>query len=274
MKRLTIDITGKLDAGLIEMYRHVITEADKLSIQCFVIGAMARDLVLHHGFGAPIDRATRDIDFGIQVENWESFYKLKDALAKAGFVSVDKVPHRMHFRCRDNTDWMLDVLPFGNLTDENQDLSLPPDGAAKLSMLGFAEASSNAWPVIIDSDCTVPVASPWGIVMLKLISWGDRSVAIRAKDANDIAYIILQIQKIPTFLEELYSGGYAKACEYDNDEATALLLGKLIAAMATPQTLKFIAERTLTSPHLEKFVRDMGVRNAEAWAARLSESLL
>ena len=274
MKRLTIDITGTLDAGLIEMYRHVITEAHKLNIQCFVVGAMARDLVLHHGFGAPIDRATRDIDFGIQVEDWASFYKLKDALIKVGFVAVDKVPHRMHFIGRDNTEWMLDVLPFGNLTDENQDLSLTPDGAARLSMLGFAEAGSNAWPVIVDGGCTVPVASPWGMVMLKLVSWGDRAVSIREKDAKDIAYIIRQIQEIPGFLDELYKGGYAQACDYDNDEATALLLGKLIATMATLQTLTFIAERTLTSPNLEKFIRDMGVRNAEAWAARLCENLL
>jgi predicted nucleotidyltransferase len=41
---------------------------------------VARDLVLAYGFDAGIERGTRDVDFGIQVNSWEDFQTLKDAL--------------------------------------------------------------------------------------------------------------------------------------------------------------------------------------------------
>jgi|TARA_Y100000296_G_scaffold13775_1_gene16075 predicted nucleotidyltransferase len=274
MTQSDIDIRGRLPLGLIEMYRQVITQVETLGIPYFVVGAMARDLVLHHGFGAPIDRATRDIDFAIQVEDWESFNQLKGALRQVGFISDDKIAHRLFYRCHDDADWILDVLPFGSLTDEYQDLSLPPDGDCKLSMMGFSEAASNAWSVLIADDCTIPVVSPWGMVMLKLIAWGDSPVSLRAKDAQDIAHVVRQVQKVPAFYGELYDGGYAETCGYDNDQATALLLGARIAAMATLQTRQFIEERTLKHPHKDKFIRDMGTLNAEACVERFCESLL
>jgi len=35
-----------------------------------VVGATARDLVLHYGHGAAIRRATQDVDFAIEVPDW------------------------------------------------------------------------------------------------------------------------------------------------------------------------------------------------------------
>lgn len=44
-----------------------------------IVGAMARDLLLHYGHGVPITRATTDIDLGVTVGSWDEFRQLRDA---------------------------------------------------------------------------------------------------------------------------------------------------------------------------------------------------
>ncbi len=52
-------------------------------VDFLVVGAMARDLMLHFGQGVPIARATTDIDFGIAVAGWEEFQQLRDSIGRA-----------------------------------------------------------------------------------------------------------------------------------------------------------------------------------------------
>ncbi len=42
----------------------------------FVIGATARDIILHNVHSIPIYRQTNDIDFGVNIEIREDFEKL------------------------------------------------------------------------------------------------------------------------------------------------------------------------------------------------------
>lgn len=69
----TLDLSGKIDAKSIVIYSVIDNAARELDIPYVVVGASARDLVLHYGYGATIKRATADIDFGIQVSDWETF---------------------------------------------------------------------------------------------------------------------------------------------------------------------------------------------------------
>ena len=69
----TLDLSGKIDAKSIAIYTAIENAARELNIQYVIVGASARDLVLHLGYGAKIKRATADIDFGIQVPNWQTF---------------------------------------------------------------------------------------------------------------------------------------------------------------------------------------------------------
>jgi len=41
--------------------------------------------LLINRYGAPIERATRDIDFAVQVESWPAFEKIKTMLITQGF---------------------------------------------------------------------------------------------------------------------------------------------------------------------------------------------
>ena len=50
MKEL-LDISGKLDSASVDVYRAVAEATEQQSIDYLVVGANARDLVLHHGYG-------------------------------------------------------------------------------------------------------------------------------------------------------------------------------------------------------------------------------
>jgi predicted nucleotidyltransferase len=51
-----------------------------------LVGATARDPLLHHVWGYEITRATRDLDFAFMVESWARFHEVKQMLlATPGF---------------------------------------------------------------------------------------------------------------------------------------------------------------------------------------------
>jgi predicted nucleotidyltransferase len=75
-----MNLSGKIDNGLLRVLQDVSLIAASLGITFFVIGATARDLVLEHGFGINPGRATRDLDLGVRVANWAKFQALTNGL--------------------------------------------------------------------------------------------------------------------------------------------------------------------------------------------------
>jgi predicted nucleotidyltransferase len=74
----------KIPENLLEILRLVFDVSAKLDIETFIIGAIARDLIFEYVYKAEIKRATEDIDFGVAVESWAKYEKLKQALAGTG----------------------------------------------------------------------------------------------------------------------------------------------------------------------------------------------
>ncbi len=65
-------------------------------VDFLIVGAMARDLLLHHGHGVPISRATTDIDLGVTVGSWDEFRKLRNACLNSGqFTPTRRGTHRI-----------------------------------------------------------------------------------------------------------------------------------------------------------------------------------
>lgn len=54
-----------LDSIQLDVLRHLNASFKAQGTDYFIIGATARDIVLHHVFGIPPTRATVDIDFAI-----------------------------------------------------------------------------------------------------------------------------------------------------------------------------------------------------------------
>jgi predicted nucleotidyltransferase len=158
----------------------------------FVVGAMARDLVLVHTFGLPPGRATRDIDFGFMVGNWEQFQALKIALVETG--EFDAAPHDAH-----RLSWKdpetgaiisVDLIPFGGVASEDQTIAWPPNRDLVMSVAGFEEAWESALRLQIEDGLVVRVASIPGLSVLKLIAW-ERRRNENNKDAADLRHLLL-----------------------------------------------------------------------------------
>jgi predicted nucleotidyltransferase len=68
--------------------------------------------------------------------------------------------------------WELDIFPFVELSNDQQDIAWPPKGHTVMSTLGFAEALENAWQIQIldEPDVIVPVANPAAMIVLKIVA--------------------------------------------------------------------------------------------------------
>lgn len=94
MIKNSLDLSRKIDSVTTELFCLIDQTAKSLNVSYVVIGATARDIVLHYGYGAEIRKATTDIDFGIQVNSWEGFKELKTRLLEIDFQPT-KVEHRL-----------------------------------------------------------------------------------------------------------------------------------------------------------------------------------
>ena len=81
----SLTISGQIDAKILTVFETVSQAAHDLGIPYVVVGATARDLVLHHVYGAKVQRATTDVDFGFQVSDWNHFNAMKRRLSELGF---------------------------------------------------------------------------------------------------------------------------------------------------------------------------------------------
>lgn len=149
-----------------------------------VVGATARDLLLHHVFGVPVNRATRDVDLAIAVENWEQFHSLRDAFLSTGQFTPDKTGHRIYFA---KAGIPVDLIPFGGLA-ENEIIAWPPTHDTVMSVAGFEDALESSVHLQIAPNLAVPVVSLASLAILKIFAWQDRNTT--DKDALDLFRIL------------------------------------------------------------------------------------
>lgn len=251
----------RLDSGLIDpiqvrTYDVVARVATDKDVPFIIVGASARDLVMHHAYGAPIQRATRDIDLAVQVPDWESFDSIRDSLVAEGYTKTD-IPHRLY----DSHGIPLDIIPFGPLENRDATIAWPPDGAVEMGVLGFQEALDHCvWVEVVDvPELKLPVASPQGLALLKLIAWFERDAQTRKKDAADLAYLAANYENIPGFMEVLYEH-YEPVLEHygwDTRLSGAHLLGHEVALIAGSSTLAFLRS-SLNEEQIARLERDGG----------------
>ena len=235
----TLDLSGKIDAKSIAIYSAIDQVARELDISYVVVGASARDLVLHYGYGATIKRATADIDFGIQVSDWETFEALRNKLIQSGFKETN-TPHRLIY------DGMkIDLVPFGSVQDEEAKIAWPPKGDVVMNVLGFQEAVENVVNIIIQDEpkIEIPVVTPPGLSLLKIICWTDRDADLKNKDAKDLLYLFKSYEEIPEIRDSIYD--YPELEEkfgWDITLGSAFKLGIDAAEISSEQTMEYLKQ--------------------------------
>src|ERR1700744_271935 len=207
-----------------------------VGLRYFVVGATARDILMYHLHGLPINRASPDIDFAMAIESWDTFGRVKASLlSEPGFRSDPKIIHRLHFSPPAGDGFPIDLVPFGGVEATPSTVAWPPDMKIVMNVAGYAEALESAVRVRVDEQLVIPVASIPGLVITKLIAWLDRG-HINAKDAVDLRYLIENYADAGN-LDRLYGEEAIlfAACDYVVERAGPRLLGFDIASIASTQ---------------------------------------
>ncbi|MCB2182683.1 MAG: nucleotidyl transferase AbiEii/AbiGii toxin family protein [Desulfobulbaceae bacterium] len=241
MTRTSLDLSGKIDAFLVEILSDISKVAASEGIDFFVIGATARDIVLECGYGIQPPRATRDVDLGVKVADWGQFRKLSEGLTATGKFKTSSSPQRFFYQ----NGLPLDIVPFGGISGENQSIAWPPRHDIELDLIGFEESFVHALLIRLNTDPLFEIhfVSPVGWTLLKIISWNDRESTERLKDAQDLALILCKYAEVGN--ENRLYGNEASLLEeedYDLEKAGARLLGRDIAHIAQQNSLKKILD--------------------------------
>lgn len=258
MTSTLLNISGKVDPRICEVFDSVNRVLSELKIPYIVVGATARDLVLHHGHGAKIQRATDDVDFAIEVPDWNAFAIIKNTLCEKGFRET-KAQHRL----LSPAEMVVDIVPFGDVEDEEYSIAWPPKGETTMNVLGFKEACDNAEWLRIQEEpvLDMPVATPVGMSLLKIISWADRAIELRNKDAKDIAYLLSTYELIPEVKDTLYSEEQIlETYDWDVMQAGACLLGRRARDIAKEEIVRMIdalGQEELPGLHLDLLTEEM-----------------
>lgn len=240
MSNILFDLSEKIDKQIVEALSIVKKVADSLSIPFFVVGASARDFILENCYGIKPKRMTRDIDLGVEVASWEQYNQLTESLMATSKLSDDKKEHqRFHFNYV-----LIDILPFGAITDEKRRISWPSEHEIFMSMMGFKEAYESSITVRLSTNPELDIKLPTlpGLAIMKTISWKEKYPdPNRQKDAEDLLLIMQKYEEAGNF-DRLYDEEQDLIQEenFDTRHASIRLLGRDMAKIAYPDTLRTI----------------------------------
>jgi len=261
--------SNNYDSLLLKLIDTIQRTADQHTLSIFLLGATARDIVMTTFHGAAQQRATLDVDFGICVSDWKAFETLKTSLIEQGF-SAGKAAHRLVSPDR----ILVDIVPYGELSTKGK-VEWPPNGDIQMSVLGFTEASNAALLVNMpESGLCIKVASPVGITLLKLLSWAERDLTNRKKDAVDIAFLANNYYRLPMIETRSFEESIVEMFDYNLQVAGAYCLGLDVIELASTESnvvIDGILARTHNKNGIEKFKEEANPISASVQS--LSEAL-
>lgn len=238
MSRNYINISGKIDDTILDAVATIRRVASAESIPFFLVGAMARDFLLEFGQEIPTSRATRDIDFGIRVPDWNQFSRLKQELNNTGDFQETGEGNRLLYLDK----LRIDFIPFGPIEDRGHKISWPPDQDVVLSVLGFEDAYNSSLTIRLREDpkLEIKIVALAGLAMMKLLSWDDRYPG-RSKDASDLKTIIYAYSDAGNdkrIYDELTE--FIDSDQFDYVAAGAILLGRDMSKSMSAESRKAI----------------------------------
>ena len=203
-----------------------------------VIGATARDMVLHYAYAMEVTRATEDVDFCVMVRDWDAFASLRagliggGAFAERGGVAIHKLRHV-------ETKLPIDVVPFGGIERPDRTIAWPPGNAEVFDCFGLREAMATSAMAILPGGISVRVPSIPALATLKLTAWRDRKHSHPGRDAGDL-FLYMRHYITCGNMDRLASdhGDMLADPEFDYEPAGARLLGRDIRAMLEPEAVE------------------------------------
>lgn len=222
----------KIDNNLKILLADIKNICNLLGFDILVVGAGARILVLDKQYNIE-GRATKDLDFAVQVNDWSNFQSLSYQMTEVNNALFKKarVEHKfVHI----STEIEIDIVPFGIIGEPNQILEWT-DGN-QMSLLGLNEALSTAKIIDID-DIELKVANPYALLVLKFIAWNDRQ---EIKDVEDIDFILKNYNDDDRILVELLDEINQETVKYG--DGAIFLLGQDICKTFSQSTIRKLQE--------------------------------
>jgi predicted nucleotidyltransferase len=229
---------------------------DRVTRDWVIIGAFARDLLLHHHLGLPIRRMTRDVDLAVAVRSWEVFEEIRKEIRKCGGFTGPEA-QRVHLG-----GLSFDIVPFGGVAEDDQ-ICWPPDGEPRMTTLGLEEALTNAHEVLLPEGLRVRVASIPALTLLKLLAWADRHVERPRHDAPDLLQLVKSYSETWNEKQLYEDSDLLEAFGFDVELVGAALLGRDIRKIARGPSFAAVERILAHEADGEHLARDMG-RDADA----------
>ncbi len=205
--------------ALLQAVDHVLKT---LELLYFIVGAMARDILLTHVFGLDTRLATRDLDIGVAVRDWSEFELVAAKLSEdANFVQDPKMVHRLR---KDN--YPLDIIPYDGVETPEHTIAWPPDREVVMNVAGFQDAFEAAVVVQVEAGLDIRVVSLPGLAVLKFLAWSDRGT-VDSRDARDLATLLRSYVDAGNN-DRLYEAEFdaMEAVDFNLELAGARLLGR------------------------------------------------
>jgi predicted nucleotidyltransferase len=258
-----LDLSNKIDSLIVEIIQAVNDVAAESNVRFFVVGAMARDIILNLGYDLQPRRMTKDIDLAFHISTWKEYEQLTLDLMATGFFNSDKQSQRFKYK----GNHIVDIIPFGAIGDKNEEIYWPPDHDTKMNVMGFDEAYNNAQKVRLQTnpDLEVLFATPVGLTLMKIISWQTGNPDRKQKDAYDLDFLIKHYCEAGN-IDRLYHEypQILEKYEFDTYLAGAYLLGLDVAQISERHTLSFVYEiinRETKEDCGFELIRDITIRN-------------
>ena len=169
---------------LVELLRQLNRTFSKIGSDFFVIGATSRDIILRVLANTSARRKTKDLDIAIAVTDWDKYNEICQALIADGLEKSTHHAQRFYFG-----DYEVDIVPYGAVAKDDDNIYWPPEETIAMSVKGFDEVLDEAIRVSIDNEFEISIASLHGLFLLKLNAWLDRNIGTN-KDAEDMWYIV------------------------------------------------------------------------------------
>jgi len=226
--------------SLAHVVRDLKAVAEPMGIAFFLMGAMARDLMLLYAHGIDTGRQTKDVDFSVMVSDWDAFSALRRGpMASSAFSERQGAAN---YRLRHaKTGLPLDMLPFGRIEQADRTISWPPEHSTVFNCLGMAEALEASVSITLPEGVALRVANIPALALLKVCAWQERKWTDPGKDAGDLLLYMREylncghLDRATTHHKDLF-----EAEGYDYATASAQLLGRDIALLLDSKAKEYV----------------------------------
>ncbi|RNI20895.1 hypothetical protein [Flexivirga caeni] len=190
-----IDLTGRTDVLVPEEVLSELSSACReLGLEFLVVGAAARDLIIHARQQSNPERETDDVDIAVAVRAEGQF---SDLIRRFPLVRGHQNKITVH-------DVEVDVVPFGDI-EQARTILFPDDH--RLDVNGLQEAHATAVSVRMPNGTEIRAAGAPAQTALKILAWRDRHEA-NTKDGIDLRVILLSLSADP-FVNEVWGDDVA-----------------------------------------------------------------